>query len=99
MARKGKNEDFKNVAQNQEGGKKIPYRKKVETTTTTDCEHSIGIPPYLLVPSSGPSAQGEMAMDKLAKLRRLFKKEFGYKPVGRSEEQLEEVLNNRGVTT
>jgi hypothetical protein len=94
MARKDKNDNLKDAARNPEG--KRPSQKQKEGST--DCGNSIGILPYLLEAPSGPPVHNEQATDKLSELRRLYKKEFGYKPVGKTEQQLETVLASRGIT-
>ena len=96
MARKGKNDSLKIEGREQEGKKSSRKTMKIEATTA-DCGNSIDVLPYLITSPMGPSAQRETAVDRVAKLRRLYTKEFGFKPVGMSEAKLDEVLSNRGV--
>lgn len=95
MARKGKNDNLRDTTRDQEG-KKPPYKKKSEAVST-ECPPSIGIMPYLLEPPTVPSYQGVPDTGRLATLRKLYKKTFGYKPVGKSEKELHEILASRGV--
>lgn len=93
MAQKGKNESLKDRAQT------APRkRQKRESQGSVDCGHSIGILPYLLESTGSPSVQGPTANDRLAKLRRAFKKEFGYKPTGKTVSELEEVLRSHSIS-
>jgi hypothetical protein len=96
MARKDKNTSLKDTARDQEGKRR---KKKDGAASSVDCGHSIDVLPYLLVPPTGPTAQREMATDRFSKLRRLYKKEYGYKPVGMTEAELDAVLTAKGVNT
>lgn len=95
MARKGKNDNLKDSAQDYE--KKGPPSKKEPKQAKIDCGHSIGVLPYLL--QAPARVQVEMAVDRMSKLRRLYKQKFGFKPVGMSEAELDAVLTAKGVDT
>jgi hypothetical protein len=93
MAQKGENDNLKDRAQ------AAPRkRQKREPQGSVDCGHSTGILPYLLEPPKGSSVQRPMAKDRLAKLRRAFKKEFGYKPTGKTVAELEDVIRSRSIS-
>ena len=91
MAQKGKNESL-----NDRANDAPKRRQRKEPQGAVDCGHSIGILPYLL--ESGSSTQKPMATDRLAQLRRVFKKEFGYKPTGKTIEELEAILRDQSVS-
>ena len=92
MAQKGKNDSLKDRAQ--AAPKK---RQKKESQGSVDCGHSIGIRPHLLGSTGSPSVQGPTANDRLTKLRRAFKKEFGYKPTGKTAIELEDVIRSHSL--
>ena len=94
MAQKGKNENLKDTARNHQGGRRS---KRNDTKGSVECGHSLGIKDYLLEDSKEYSIHGPPADDRLSNLRRLYKKTYGFKPVGMDESQIERALAERGV--
>lgn len=94
MARKGKNENLKDRA-----GERPKQRKKDGHSggASSGCPHSIGILPYMLETPTGPRYHREMDNSRQAQLRRAFKREYGYKPVGLSVQELERILTDRSI--
>ena len=87
MARKGKNDNLKSEARSYEG-----ERKKGHGAVTPSCGFSENINPCLIDPNPRPLYHNPTATDRFSQLKRLFKKEFGYKPTGKDEAELESFL-------
>jgi len=87
MAQKNKNQNFKAA----EAKDFEPAKKHSTVGENVPIEHSIDINPCL---TSGVklSHHNPTATDKLTQLKRLYKKEFGYKPTNKKEDELESIL-------